>query len=71
MGVGPNGVQASVSEQVGDQDEVGATADQGSGEGMPPGVSGDGVIQPGGLGDSAKDGAGATGGQPAAGSLTR
>jgi hypothetical protein len=55
-----------VAEHLGDGDQVGAAADEGGREGVPPGVCGGGIVETGGLGDGAEDVAGAAGAQPAA-----
>jgi hypothetical protein len=44
-----------MAEEVGDQDEVGAAADEGGGECAPADLGGDVLVQAGGLGDGVED----------------
>lgn len=49
--------------QLGDQDEVVASADEVAGEGVAQDVAGEVVLRPGGVGDGVQDVVGAEGGQ--------
>ena len=55
-----------MAEQLSDDDEVGAAADEGGGEGVSKDVGGGLVVQAGIVGDLAEDAAGSAGGEAAA-----
>lgn len=65
-GVDADGVESGVAEQLSDDDEVGAAADEGGGEGVSKDVGGGLVVQAGIVGDLAEDAAGSAGGEAAA-----
>jgi hypothetical protein len=65
VGVEANGVEAGIAEHVGDGDQVGAAADEGSGEGVAADVRGDVLfVEVGVGGDGSDDVAGTADQQP-------
>jgi hypothetical protein len=66
LGVGAHVVESCVAEHLGDGDQIGTSPDEGGGEGVAQGVSGDLLVDAGGGGDSGDDGVGASRRQPAA-----